>query len=602
MKRHVQTTGVRKWAGLDLTELQSEPLRVLDNFISEYGSCILQGCEITPVENGNYNISSGYVALSGNDQDDKFTFKIAPFAGVENVVLPIYLTLSYSVVERVYVDQKVKPIAYDYKAIATNIKPQGSIPCLEISVSGGKRFVDAIGLTEKLSKTGNGKDISVTFAEAVQRGNIVSGERLSTLWGKVQKWFTDLKTVAFSGKASDLSEDATHRFFTDTERMKLEGIAENANKYVHPTSHPGTIIDQDTTHRFVSDSEKTNWNSKAASSHTHQASQVSEETNKHFLTDAERTKIANTYGKIETYTRNEIDTKDTATLKAAQSYVMERISDVIGNSPAALDTLYEIANALGNDPNFATTIMGLINSKAPLVHSHTRAQISDFPASLPASDVYAWAKAKNKPSYTAVEVGAADTNHNHNGVYQPIGSYAITNHNHDATYQPKGNYAPSTHVHSADQISDTQAKVMMTTAERSKLAGIEVGANKYVHPDNHPANMIQQDSTHRFVTDSEKTKWNRAGQCSGSYTNNGYCDLPGGITIQWGRVHIPSGNHTLSFPKKFGSLYSIVITPEDSNTNRTKNYGIDGRTVSGFYISNCEGASFYFNWIAIGKM
>lgn len=65
---------------------------------------------------------------------------------------------------------------------------------------------------------------------------------------------------------------------------------------------------------------------------------------------------------------------------------------------------------------------------------------------------------------------------------------------------------------------------------------------------------------------------------------------------------MPSGYNALSFPKKFGSLYSVVITPEDTDTNRTKNFGIGGRTVSGFYICNCEGVSFYFNWIAIGKM
>ena len=47
-----------------------------------------------------------------------------------------------------------------------------------------------------------------------------------------------------------------------------------------------------------------------------------------------------------------------------------------------------------------------------------------------------------------------------------------------------------------------------TTTEKNKLAGIEAGANKYTHPGTHPAGMITQDSTHRFVTDTEKTEWN----------------------------------------------------------------------------------------------
>ena len=43
---------------------------------------------------------------------------------------------------------------------------------------------------------------------------------------------------------------------------------------------------------------------------------------------------------------------------------------------------------------------------APVGHSHTKSQITDFPSSMPASDVYSWAKASNKPSYSASEVGA----------------------------------------------------------------------------------------------------------------------------------------------------------------------------------------------------
>lgn len=44
--------------------------------------------------------------------------------------------------------------------------------------------------------------------------------------------------------------------------------------------------------------------------------------------------------------------------------------------------------------------------KAATDHTHTKSQISDFPTSMPASDVKAWAKADTKPTYTADEVGA----------------------------------------------------------------------------------------------------------------------------------------------------------------------------------------------------
>ena len=43
------------------------------------------------------------------------------------------------------------------------------------------------------------------FAEATERENIASGEKISILFGKIRKWFSDLKTVAFTGNYDDLT-------------------------------------------------------------------------------------------------------------------------------------------------------------------------------------------------------------------------------------------------------------------------------------------------------------------------------------------------------------------------------------------------------------
>ena len=45
-----------------------------------------------------------------------------------------------------------------------------------------------------------------------------------------------------------------------------------------------------------------------------------------------------------------------------------------------------------------------LNAKANSSHTHTKIQITDFPTSMPASDVYAWAKAASKPSYSIGEI------------------------------------------------------------------------------------------------------------------------------------------------------------------------------------------------------
>lgn len=52
-------------------------------------------------------------------------------------------------------------------------------------------------------------DQEPTFTEASTRNNIASGEKLSVIFGKIQKFFNDLKTVAFSGSYTDLSNKPT---------------------------------------------------------------------------------------------------------------------------------------------------------------------------------------------------------------------------------------------------------------------------------------------------------------------------------------------------------------------------------------------------------
>lgn len=56
---------------------------------------------------------------------------------------------------------------------------------------------------EKLNKDFN--DQVPTFTQADSRENIASGEKMSTIFGKVKKWLADLKPVAFTGSYNDLA-------------------------------------------------------------------------------------------------------------------------------------------------------------------------------------------------------------------------------------------------------------------------------------------------------------------------------------------------------------------------------------------------------------
>ena len=74
---------------------------------------------------------------------------------------------------------------------------------------------------------------------------------------------------------------------------------------------------------------------------------------------------------------------------------------------------------------------------APSSHTHTRSQITDFPSSLPASDVYAWAKAPSKPSYSWSEITGKPS------------TFAPSSHTHttiQGTYTGSGGSQPPSYV------------------------------------------------------------------------------------------------------------------------------------------------------------
>ena len=69
-----------------------------------------------------------------------------------------------------------------------------------------------------------------------------------------------------------------------------------------------------------------------------------------------------------------IESGGSASLEAAKSYTDAAIDKLVGEgTPEALDTLKEIAAALGEDPNLAGTLTTVIGKKADKVHTHSEA-------------------------------------------------------------------------------------------------------------------------------------------------------------------------------------------------------------------------------------
>ena len=64
---------------------------------------------------------------------------------------------------------------------------------------------------------------------------------------------------------------------------------------------------------------------------------------------------------------------------ATESYVTTAISNLVDAAPGTLNTLNELAAALGDDPNFATTVTNSIAAKLPLAGGSMTGNIV-FPA------------------------------------------------------------------------------------------------------------------------------------------------------------------------------------------------------------------------------
>ena len=129
-----------------------------------------------------------------------------------------------------------------------------------------------------------------------------------------------------------------------------------------------------------------------------------------------------------------LNTEEIKPLSAKQGKVLkemiDRLIEVVSSEDTNLDSFREIVAYIKQNKKILSqlgisNIVGLVEAlegKANKVHTHTKSQISDFPTSMPASDVHEWAKKNKKPDYAWNEIKNkpdkfTPSDHNHNQVY-----------------------------------------------------------------------------------------------------------------------------------------------------------------------------------------
>lgn len=143
--------------------------------------------------------------------------------------------------------------------------------------------------------------------------------------------------------------------------------------------------------------------------------------------------------------------------KAAPSDVTAAVAAVVDAAPAALDTLNELAAALGDDANFASTVTTALAGKAAAVHGHVIADVSGLQAAL---------DGKAATSHAHVIANVTGLQDALDGK-QAAGSYAAATHGHaiaDVTglqatldgKQAAGSYAATVHTHGISDVTGLQ--------------------------------------------------------------------------------------------------------------------------------------------------
>ena len=142
---------------------------------------------------------------------------------------------------------------------------------------------------------------------------------------------------------------------------------------------------------------------------------------------------------------------------ASTAFVRTEISNLVASAPLALDTLNELATALGNDANFSTTVTNNLAGKANLSGATFTGSVSGPSGNFTSLKVNNVDVSANGHTHTASNITDFNTS---------VDS-RITN----ANLQPSGNYSVVGHTHTSSNITDFNSSVSGLVNVKNITAG-----------------------------------------------------------------------------------------------------------------------------------
>ena len=363
--------------------------------------------------------------------------------------------------------------------------PMSGVEGLTDQLNGKYNTAEGRELEKKVQKVTD--DLSVHVASSEKAFNEVQND-IEALDGRLDDEIERAKgeeaAIRRELAAGDAATLSSAKSYTDTSVAAEAGKREqgDATTLQAAKTYTDTSVAAEAEERTQGDA------TTLSSAKTYTDTSVADEAQKRGQGDAATLQSANSHADAAVASEKSArESGDRTTLESAKAYVDKAIAELVDGSPAALDTLKELSAALGNDPNFATTVATQIGQKVDKVAGK----------GLSTEDYTSEEKAK----LAGVAAGANN--------YQHPATHPATMIEQDASHRFVTDTEKTTWNGKASTADDTQsANGLMSAADKKKLDGVAAGANNYQHPATHPASVIVQDSTHRFVTDTEKTTWN----------------------------------------------------------------------------------------------
>ncbi|WP_069236715.1 gp53-like domain-containing protein [Burkholderia ubonensis] len=289
---------------------------------------------------------------------------------------------------------------------------------------------------------------------------------------------------------------------------------------------------------------------------------------------------------------------------ATKADLAQKVAALVDQSPEALNTLRELANALGNDPSFATTMTNALAQKAPIESPvFTGAAKGATPGQFDASTRLATTAFVQR--YAVQFNGSVTVSANTTLDVTYVGKLLVVYGAAAATTQTLPALANMAEGATITVVNLSSYAVTLQRAGSSETFAVSGTSTMTLQPGD-TITLVAKPSGNLWVQYSGSAQLQTAGSLSSWLAPNGYQKLPSGLIIQWGFAQTSNSgapySTTVTLPLAFPTnFFGALTTNVGGGTDYIGcNTGQQGATSQILFNSRNTGGQFFI-WFAWGR-